>query len=96
MNLHTALAPGLPALTQGLPYRWYYVRSRFQAFLENLAITEDQARDGEVKHQGIVSALNRAYWNTRDGIRNRILQTASGQFSAQTGTPFLSHSRKLA
>ena len=69
MNLHPALASGLPALTQGLPNRWYYVRPRFQAFLDNLAITEEQASDGEVKHQGIVSALNRVYWNAGDGRR---------------------------
>ncbi len=50
MNPYTGLASGPPALMQGLPYRGYYVRPRFQAFLANLAITEDQARDGQIKH----------------------------------------------
>ena len=81
MNLHTGLASGLPALMQGPPYRWYYVRPRFQAFLDNLAITEDQASDGQVMHQGIVSSLNRADWNTRDGTRNRILIGSWGKFT---------------
>ena len=30
MNLFTGLGSALPALIQGLPYRWYYVRPRFQ------------------------------------------------------------------
>ena len=81
MNLFTGLGSALPALIQGLPYRWYYVRPRFQACLENLAITGDQARDGQVKHQGIVSCLNCAYWKTRDGTKNRILIGSWGKFT---------------
>ena len=73
MNLFGALASGLSTDTQRLPYRWYYVRPRFRAFLENLAITEAQVRDGEIKYQGIVSALNRVYWNAGDNTGNRIL-----------------------
>lgn len=66
--------PPLPlAFTNELPYRWYHVRPRFQAFLENLKITEGQAQDGETKHQGIVSCLNRGYWNNSDEAANRIL-----------------------
>ena len=60
MNLYSGLGTGLPPHALGRPYRWYCVRPRFQRFLENLKITEDQAKDGEVKHQGIVSCLNRA------------------------------------
>ena len=62
MNFYSGLGAGLLPLALGRPYRWYYVRPRFQTFLENLKITEDQAKDGQIKHQGIVSCLNRAYW----------------------------------
>ncbi len=68
MNFHSGLAAALPPLPLGRPIRWYYVRPRFQALLENLKITEEQAKDGQVKHQGIVSCLNRAYWNSRDAV----------------------------
>lgn len=67
--------------TNGLPYRWYYVRPRFQAFLENLKITEDQAQDGETKHRGVVSCLNKAYWNSSDETGNRILIGSWGKYT---------------
>ena len=81
MNFHSGLAAALAPLTLGRPIRWYYVRPRFQALLENLKITEEQAKDGEVKHQGIVSCLNRAYWNSRDDAIHRILIGSWGKFT---------------
>jgi hypothetical protein len=53
--------------------RWAYVRQRFQALLENLKITADQAEDGETKHKRIVAALNSTYWGRRDDTANRML-----------------------
>ena len=66
MNLHSGLGAGLSTLPLGGAIRWYYVRPRFRAFLENLKITEEQANDGETKHRGVVSCLNRGYWNSSD------------------------------
>ena len=60
---------------------WIYVRARFQTFLENLKITPDQAQDGETKHRGVVSSLNRAYWNSSDETANRLL---IGSWAKQT------------
>ena len=81
MNLYSGLGTGLPPLAPGQPYRWYYVRPRFQSFLENLKITEDQVKDGETKHQGIVSCLNRAYWDIQDDTAHRILIGSWGKFT---------------
>ena len=50
MNFHSGLEAGFPQLALRRPYRWYYVRSRFETFLENLTITEDQTNDGQTKH----------------------------------------------
>lgn len=73
MNVHSGLGAGLFPLALSRPYRWYYVRPRFEALLENLTITEDQTNDGHTKHRGIVSCLNRAYWNSSDGAAHQIL-----------------------
>ena len=74
MNIYGALMGTGPApLAPGPLSRWYYVRPRFRAFLQNLTITENQARDGQIKHRGIVYCLNRAYWDIRDNTANRIL-----------------------
>jgi hypothetical protein len=54
-------------------HRWFFVRRRFNQFLENLKITADQAEDGETKHKGVVASLNQAYWGYRDETANRIL-----------------------
>ena len=66
MNFHSGLGAGLSSLPLGGAIRWYYVRPRFRAFLENLKITEDQTNDGWIKHRGVVSCLNRGYWNSSD------------------------------
>ena len=55
MNFHSGLGVGLSPLALSQPYRWYYVRPRFETFLDNLKITEDQTTDGHTKHRGIVS-----------------------------------------
>ncbi len=81
MDLYSGLTSRLPPLTLGRPYRWYYVQPRFRAFLESLAITGDQAKDGRIKHRSIVSCLNRAYWNSRDDTTHRILIGSWGKFT---------------
>ncbi len=67
------MGTGLSSLPLGGAIRWYYVRPRFRAFLENLKTTEDQANDGQTKHQGVVSCPNRACWNSSDDAVRRIL-----------------------
>lgn len=67
--------------SSGPGYRWYYVRPRFRAFLENLKITTGQAEDGQIKHQGVVSCLNRSYWNRGNETANRILIGSWGKFT---------------
>ena len=82
MNFYSGLGTELPPLALDPLYRWYYVRPRFQTFLENLKITEDQAKDGKIKHQGIVSCLNRAYWDIRDDTVHRILIGSWGKLTS--------------
>ena len=60
MNLPLASGVGLNPVAP--THRWAYVRQRFEGFLENLKITAEQAEDGEIKHKGVVAALNRTYW----------------------------------
>jgi hypothetical protein len=74
MSLLTGLSPYLMPTSAPAPaYRWAYVRSRFERFLENLKITADQAEDGETKHKGVVGVLNRAYWDNQSDTANRFL-----------------------
>ena len=49
MNFHSGLGAGLSPLALSRPYRWYYVRRRFEALLDNLTITEDQTNDAHTK-----------------------------------------------
>jgi len=63
----------VPPSSAVLTYRWAYVRPRFERLLESLKITADQAEDGETKHKGVVSALNRAYYGNRHDTANRVL-----------------------
>lgn len=51
-------------------YTWPYVRPRFTQFLDNLRLTYGQVEDGQTKLRGVVSALNRRYWNSSDGSAN--------------------------
>lgn len=74
MTLLTGHSPLGTLLTGGLrPVRWAHVTRRFERLLENLNLTADQAVDGQTKHQGAVSALNRAYWGVGHGTAHRVL-----------------------
>ena len=81
MNFHSGLGAGLSSPPLGGAIRWYYVRPRFRAFLENLKITEDQTNDGQTKHRGVVSCLNRGYWNSSDDAIHRILIGSWGKLT---------------
>lgn len=61
---------GSPAVPSHL---WFYVIRRFRAILSNIAITDTQHRDGETKHKGVRSALNRHYWNVASETDNSLL-----------------------
>lgn len=57
------------------------VATRFQKFLDNIALTDAQFADGERKLRTVTSCLNRTYWGHNDENRNRVL---AGSWSKQT------------
>lgn len=72
MNFRSGLGAGLSSLPLGGAKWSYDVRPRYRALPENLNITEDQTNDGETRHRGVVSCLNRGYWNSSDTSMNGI------------------------
>lgn len=62
---------GTPALSSAP--RWIYVRGRFRAFINNLAITPAQLEDGEKKQAGVRSCLNRHYYGGSSETANSLL-----------------------
>jgi hypothetical protein len=52
---------------------WQYVRGRFRAFVDNLAITQAQREDGETKHAGVRACLNRHYYGYSSETANSLL-----------------------
>jgi hypothetical protein len=75
----TLLGGGLLSGAGAHGWRWAYVRRRFERFLGNLALTADQVEDGETKHRGVVSALNRAYYGNSHATGNRVLVGSWGK-----------------
>ena len=75
----SALPQVLPA--PAAPLRWVHVRRRFNALLEAIAITPDQANDGMTKIGGITACLNRIYWGHADTAMNAVL---AGSWARQT------------
>ncbi len=61
---------------------WTYVRRRFQSCLGNLALTDNQIIDGRTKLGGIVSSLNRSYWDTTDAVENAFVVGSWGKDTA--------------
>lgn len=53
--------------------RWQYVRWRFKAFIDNLAITQAQREDGETKQAGVRACLNRHYYGYSSETANSLL-----------------------
>ena len=55
------------------------VSQRFDKFLSNIALTEDQVNDGIVKHAGVRKCLNSHYYNTASESANSILVGSWGK-----------------
>jgi hypothetical protein len=52
---------------------WNYVERRFQLLNENLLLNDEQIADANTKLKGIVSTLNRSFWDHNDESRNAFL-----------------------
>jgi len=55
------------------------VSQRFNAFLQNIKITYDQAEDERTKHAGVRKCLNRHYWNSASETANSMLVGSAGK-----------------
>ncbi|MBX3394294.1 MAG: nucleotidyltransferase [Phycisphaerae bacterium] len=55
------------------------VSQRFDRFLSNLRLTEDQRQDGITKHGGVRSCLNEHYWGTTSTTANSMLVGSWGK-----------------
>lgn len=58
---------------------WCYLTRRMEAFIENLAVTDSQARDGDIKQTGVRATLNRHYYNLESETANSMLTGAWGK-----------------
>jgi hypothetical protein len=68
-----ALIPFTLLASAPLPYRWFYVRRRFDQLLANLTITDSQRKDGQISQAGIRDCLNRHYWGYASETANSML-----------------------
>lgn len=57
------------------------VAQRFEKFLSNITLTDQQIQDGTTKHQGIVSCLNRRYCNQTSSTDNAKLVGSWGKLT---------------
>jgi Second Messenger Oligonucleotide or Dinucleotide Synthetase domain len=71
-NLHSLAACDLLG-TPSLAPHWIFVRPRFKAFLDNLAITSAQREDGETKQAGVRACLNRHFYGYSSDTANSLL-----------------------
>ena len=55
------------------------VGARFEALLENLKLTSEQTSDGDTKHKGVRSCLNRHYYSLNSETANRMLVGSWGK-----------------
>src|SRR6478609_3856974 len=55
------------------------VSQRFDKFLENIRITEEQAADGTVKHGGVRKCLNKHYYDSSSESANSMLVGSWGK-----------------
>lgn len=58
---------------------WNYVRRRFQLLNENLLLKDEQIADAKTKLKGIVSTLNRSFWDYNDESKNAFLVGSWGK-----------------
>lgn len=63
----------------GYSTRSLTVAQRFDEFLQNLRLTEDQKNDGMTKHGGVRSCLNDAYWGSTSSSANSMLVGSWGK-----------------
>jgi hypothetical protein len=81
LGSHSTLPSSLG--TAPLPaYPWIAVRQRFTQFNENLLLTPSQRQDGVTKRNGVVSCLNRHYYNSASGTDNSFLIGSWGKDTA--------------
>jgi len=62
-----------------LPWKWYYFRGRFAAFIANLAPTTNQIGGVARSLPGVVAALNTHYWGFADESANAALGGSWGK-----------------
>lgn len=55
------------------------VAARFEALLANLTLTDDQKKDGEVKHAGVRKCLNSYYFGSSSETENSLLVGSWGK-----------------
>jgi len=75
---HDLLGPGAlsPLLGHNQPpqqHLWYYVTPRFNAFLSNLAVSEQHREAGLKKFDNVVASLNRHYYDHSSDTLNGIV-----------------------
>jgi hypothetical protein len=71
----------LVALPASRPFKWQFVRQRFTAVLNNLAITQQQREEGDTKRAGVSACLNRRYWEQNSETANSMV---IGSWAKQT------------
>ena len=64
------ITPDLLASPPQVTNQWIYVTRRFQHFLSDITLPEDQLEDGHTKIKGIVKSLNRHYWGIESDSAN--------------------------
>lgn len=66
-------------LNTPLPWKWYYFRARFDAFLANLDPTPTQINNGLTSIAGVVGCLNQHYYNSASTSDHAILNGGWGK-----------------
>ncbi|WP_369721067.1 hypothetical protein AB8Z38_28900 [Bradyrhizobium sp. LLZ17] len=70
-----------PSQAPALSLKWIYVRARFIAFMDNLAITKAQLEDGNTKQGGVRACLNRHYYGVSSETANSFLMGSWGKLT---------------
>lgn len=64
------------------PTKWDYVVPRFSRFLSNIQLTAGQHSDGNVKKNGVIGCLNRAYYGSSSSSDNSFFVGSWGKDTA--------------
>ncbi len=78
----TALDRGVPSNVPGSSPAWIAVRERFERFHRNLELTSLQYLDGLTKRSGVVSCLNRHYYDSSSETDHSFLVGSWGKGTA--------------